>query len=247
MKPLVVSLALLAAIEGAQAGDLHVLRKLESGGRATIVAYGTSLTEAGQWVQILRETFDHRYPEKVEVINSGGSGQYSQWGLDHLEERVIAHRPDLVFIEFSVNDSVTRFKCPPEQGRANLEAMIERTRAILPHCEFVLLTTSPADQHPEGHPSHRSQIEEHHQNYRDVAAARGFPLVDIHPLWLALKTSDPHLYASLLPDGIHPTPEGDKTVVAPAILRSLGICRDLPGDALNGDRATSEETLFQNP
>jgi len=56
MKLLPASVTLLAALDGTRAGDLEVFRKLEGGGRASIVAYGTSLTEAGRCVDTLRET-----------------------------------------------------------------------------------------------------------------------------------------------------------------------------------------------
>jgi lysophospholipase L1-like esterase len=126
-------------------------------------------------------------------------------------------------MEFSVNDSVTRFGCSPEQARRNLEAMIDRIVAANPACEIVLMTTSPADKYPEGHTSHRTQIEAYHGNYREVAAERGFLLIDLFPIWQSLKASDPARYAAALPDTIHPSPLGEEEIVAPAILKGLGL------------------------
>jgi len=209
----------------ASTGDLRAFTKLENGESATIVAYGTSLTEMGGWVDILRETLEERHPGQVQVINSGGSGQYSQWGVDNLDAKVIAHAPDLVFIEFSVNDCVARFGCSVDQARQNLESMIDRIQDKYPDCEFVLMSTSIADKYPEGHTSHRTQIEAYHQIYADVARERGFLFIDLFTAWQELKTSDLVRYEAAIPDTIHPSPMGEEKVVAPAILSALDLAR----------------------
>lgn len=214
-------MALLANV--CASSPLSFFDRLAAGGHGTIVTYGTSLTEKGRWVDQLRNKTAELYPGRVTVINSGGSGQYSQWGLANLDKKVIAHEPDLVLIEFSVNDSVARFGCSVEQARLNLESMVDRILAARPGCEIVLMTTSIADKHPEGHESHRVDIEAYHQNYRDVAAERGLLLIDFFPVWLELKNSNPARYDILIPDSIHPGTKGEMEIVVPEIFSALGI------------------------
>lgn len=197
--------------------------RLKAGRHQTIVTYGTSLTAGGAWVKQLQEVLDQRYPGQVTIVNSGGSGQWSEWGLANLDERVIRKQPDLVTIEFAVNDSVARFHCTLEHSRTNLEALITRIQRASPACDIVLLTTTPADGPPPGNTSYRDQIASYYQMYRDVAKAHNLALVDLYPAWTTLQKKDKATFAKYVPDTIHPSEEGCRKIVLPGILKTLAL------------------------
>lgn len=201
---------------------------LEAGKKQVVVACGTSLTANGAWVAQLDAALKAKHPGLATVVNSGGSGQWSQWGVDNLDRLVLQKNPDAVFIEFGINDSVARFKCPVEQSRRNLETLIDRILARNPKCEIVLMTTTPGDQYPEGHFSYRKDIAAYYGMYRDAAARRGLRLVDLYPEWLELERKDKALFLKYVPDTVHPTAEGCEKVVTPAVLRALGIEAEKP-------------------
>ena len=114
-------------ITEASANQTSVLvSNLKAGKKQTIVAYGTSLTEKGAWVNELQEKLNELFPGQATVLNKGGQGMYSKWGVDNLEERVIKNKPDAVLIEFGINDVVARFNCSVPQAKENLEFMIKR-------------------------------------------------------------------------------------------------------------------------
>ncbi|MGB7570946.1 MAG: GDSL-type esterase/lipase family protein, partial [Methanothrix sp.] len=84
---------------------------LEAGCDVAIVAYGDSITAGfavrrgfpSFWKQMLVE----RYPEAgVEMINSGISGDTTMDGLSRLDWAVLSYEPDLVTINFGINDCV---------------------------------------------------------------------------------------------------------------------------------------------
>jgi len=54
----------------------------------------------------MAEVLKKQYPGLIAAINSGGSGKWSQWGVENLDKRVIEKKPDTVFIEFSMSDSI---------------------------------------------------------------------------------------------------------------------------------------------
>ncbi len=189
---------------------------LKAGKKQTIVAYGTSLTEKGVWVDELQKKLNELFPGKATVLNKGGQGMYSKWGVDNLEERVIKNKPDAVLIEFAINDVVGRFNCSVPQAKENLEFMIKRILEQNPKCEIVLMTTTPGDLP-------RKKIPEYYDVYRSVAKVHKFLLVDMYPQWLVLLNSDKKTYNAYVPDLVHPSPDGCKFVVLPAILRTLGI------------------------
>jgi len=117
----------------------RLVTNLESGLKQVVVVYGTSLTAKGPWVKQVADVLEERYPGLSTVINSGGSGQWSEWGVKHLDKRVLQKKPDTVFIEFSINDSVARFKGSVAIARANLETMIDLILKTNSKCEIILI------------------------------------------------------------------------------------------------------------
>lgn len=196
-----------------------LIRNLTAKKKQVVVAYGTSLTSHGTWVKELESILNKRYANRATVINSGGSGKWSQWGLANLESRVIAKKPDTVFLEFSMNDSVERFKCSVEQSKKNLETMIARILKSNPKCEIILMTMTPGN----GVPKKRVKIKEYYEVYRQVAKKRRFLLIDHYPNWISLQKKDKKLFKKYVPDVIHPTAEGCSEIITPFILSSIGV------------------------
>ena len=188
-----------------------------------LVCYGTSLTENGAWVTQVGDELKKQFPDLLTVTNSGGSGQYSKWGVANFEKRVLAKKPDTLIIEFSINDSVARFNFSIEEARKNLEYMIDTVLAQNKKCEIILMTMTPGDKNPVGHKSHRKDIELHYAMYRAVAKKRGLLLIDHYVNWKVLQTKDLAKFNALVPDSIHPTAQGCQEVVTPVILSALGV------------------------
>lgn len=88
------------------------LKKMASGEKVNIVFLGGSITYgylvnsnqnfAYKTVMWLRKTFGNN---SINLINSGISGTPSTMGLMRVKADVLDHEPDLVFIEFAVNDA----------------------------------------------------------------------------------------------------------------------------------------------
>lgn len=218
---LLVASALVLPCRAAEKSQL--VTNLEAGKSQVVVAYGTSLTAAGGWVTQMTGVLNERFSKKVTVVNSGGSGKWSEWGVANLQERVIRKHPDTVFIEFSMNDSVARFNGSVEIAKANLETMIDAILKENPRSEIILMTMTPGNAYPEGHKSYRKDIESHYEMYRTVAKARNLLLIDHYPNWKALQEKDNALFTQYVPDTIHPTAEGCAKVVTPVVLAALGI------------------------
>ncbi|MBI1371270.1 MAG: SGNH/GDSL hydrolase family protein [Phycisphaera sp.] len=206
--------------------ELVLKQRLDAGKAQHVVAYGTSLTAAGAWVKQVEAALSERYPGKVKVTNSGGSGQNSRWGLANLQTKVIDQKPDLVFIEFAINDAVARFDLPLDEARKNLETMLDRIAKDLPDCVVVLQVMNPMINYPEGHRSHRNNLDGYYQMYRDVAAERKLGLVDHAPSWKPVYDQGEAAFKKLAPDGLHPNAEGCTRIVTPDILKALGFATD---------------------
>lgn len=227
MSKLKTAVATLISIASATASysaeKSRLVTNLASGKQQVVVVYGTSLTAKGAWVKQMTDVLNKQFPGLVTVVNSGGSGQWSEWGVQHLDRLVIQQQPDTVFIEFSINDSVERFKGSVQAARTNLETMIERILKSNANCEVILMTMTPGDKYPEGHRSYRKDVAEHYRMYRSVAAQKRLLLIDHYPSWKALQSENRKRFLEYVPDTIHPTASGCAEVVTPVILEALGM------------------------
>lgn len=88
------------------------IRQAQSGEKTTIAYIGGSITEGisagseGCYAKLSYEYFRDTYGtgDNVEYVNAGLSGTPSNLGVLRLERDVLSHSPDIVFIEFAVND-----------------------------------------------------------------------------------------------------------------------------------------------
>ena len=196
------------------------IQNLKDGKKQTLVAYGTSLTDAGAWVSGLQNALDATYPGLVNVINSGASAKCSIWGLENLQEQVLSKKPDAVFIEFSVNDAYFNYKLTPAECKGNIEAIAARILKENPDCEIILMVMNPM---VGIHSERRPELEKFNDTYRDTAKEKGFLLIDHYPAWLKILNSDRKEFDLLVPDGAHPNTEGCRRIVTPNILKAIGI------------------------
>lgn len=100
-------------------GDLtrlaNVLRKAQRGEEVTIGFIGGSITEGydasskdNSYVSLVYKWWCEAFPlTKVNLVNAGVGGTSSYLGVHRVGEDMLSHNPDLVFIEFAVNDTHT--------------------------------------------------------------------------------------------------------------------------------------------
>lgn len=134
----------------------ETFRKLKSGAPLKILIYGDSLMEgcdvSGRYhlppylpsftalfLQWLRET----WPQcSIADVNTAVGGTNSDWGLEQAADRVAVHEPDLVLINFGMNDSGDPIL--PERYEANIRGILETVRRKKTDAEFLLLTPGVA-------------------------------------------------------------------------------------------------------
>lgn len=226
---------------------IHALR---SGRKVTIVTMGTSLS--GLWPGVMLDDWlNKEWPGQVTLFNeavgasassTGFNGDQATSGLGKLDA-VIAHKPDVVFIEFATNDAFLPYKISLEDSKKNLHTMIDRILAANPATEIIVQTMSSCLDHPSAgrHASDRPDVAAYFQGYREVAKARGLLLVDHYPNWLKIMTNDPALFDRLVPDRIHPQAQGYRQVLLPELKATL--CPPKLADAAGTELAAILEPL----
>ena len=213
-----------AASAAAPPATPRFITALRAGTPQHVVIYGTSLSKGGAWVPQLQATFDARFPGLVTLTNSARGGQHSGWGATHVDSAVVALKPDVVFIEFAINDAVTRFDLSLDTIRRNVDTLLDRIAAGLPSSEVILQIMNPAFGKAEGESAHRRNQDAYQQIYRDAAKRRGLLLVDHSVAWNHLLAAEGEAAVKkLLPDGVHPNVEGWRRLVTPTLHRALDL------------------------
>ena len=184
-------------------------RELAGGCNATIVAFGDSIT-AGYavrrgfpsfWKQMLAE----KYPEAgINMVNSGISGDTSMDGLARLDWSVLSYEPDLVTINFGINDCVLGLAL--EEFEMNLVEMIRRIRSG-PNSEILLLSSQPLET-----PPYDRLVLDYYQAVQRVAAEMDVGFVDVYGAWMACVQEGTLLYSLILPGLDHPNEAGYRII-----------------------------------
>ncbi len=204
-----------------EAAPCKTLQRAMDGLPQHIVAYGTSLTWAGSWVEHLRQILNCKQSGyNFTICNMGKNSKASDWGVRQLEARVLKRNPDAVFLEFGINDGDERHRISLEQSRSNLIAMIDGILTHNPDCDVILLTMNPVVGKPA---EFRPRLDQYYQVARDVARERGLRLVDLYPIWETMLREEPETFNQYVRDGLHPGTEAGIKIVAPAIARAMGL------------------------
>lgn len=196
--------------------------QLKAGVPQKIVYYGTSLTAAGAWSQQFTAVLDKQFPKLVTTKNLAVSGQHSGWGIQNVQ-KVVAEKPDVVFIEFTTNDATERFNISIADARKNTEGIIDQIKAANPACEIILQIMNPVIDRPKGHQGHRPDLPGYWQMYRDLGKERGLLVIDHSPAWLKLLDAGEAAYKKYVPDGLHPNGDGYKNYMLPTLIETFGL------------------------
>jgi lysophospholipase L1-like esterase len=135
----------------------------------------------------------------------------------------LQHNPDVIFIEFAINDSSTDLNIPLETSKANLQTMIDTIRDwAADKNKSVDIVIQTMNNEPWS--GVRPNLPDYYQGYREVAAANGLLLIDNYPNWLNLynkEANHPTWKSYMDAIGVHPNALGVEKVILPEIQRAL--------------------------
>lgn len=175
---------------------------------------GTSLTANYDWPERLERCLAGEL--MVTKIAEGGAG--SDWGLTQLD-KLDSSDPDLVLVEFSINDADLRLGISRMQSRANHKAILQHLRQVHPDAKIVLMTMNPA--HGLRRYLLRPRLPAYYGLYPALAEEFEAGLLDLYPRWQILMQS-----AREQTDGLHPSQDAAARVILPALSTYLGVSLD---------------------
>lgn len=122
----------------ARGGLGNVLEKLKAGKEVRIGYFGGSITAAAGWRVKTLKWFQEQYPNaKVSEINGAIGGTGSDLGVYRFRQDILQHKPDLVFVEFAVNDG----GASPENIYRGMEGIIRQAWTADPTIDLCYVYT----------------------------------------------------------------------------------------------------------
>lgn len=125
-----------------RAGLPNVAARAAAGGELRVAYLGGSITAAEGWRPLTTAHLRERFPSlTILETNAGLPGTGSDLGVCRLGYDVLRHGPDLVFVEFAVNDTAT----PPDRIERTMEGIVRQVWRANPHTDlcFVYTVSTP--------------------------------------------------------------------------------------------------------
>lgn len=205
----------------------NVKAKIEAGDTLKIGYLGGSITAASGWRVQSRDWFAETYPEATfEEIHAAIGGTGSDLGVFRLHNDVLRHDPDLVFVEFAVNDG----GAAPERIHKSMEGIVRQIWKFNPEIDicFVYTLTDKmlGDLHAGKMPRAASAMEVLADHYAIPSIHFGVKVAAMEKSGeLVFKAPKPDNIAEAKPlvfssDGVHPHTQTGHKIYSETIARS---------------------------
>jgi len=128
------------AVECRVRGGLpNFFAKLAAGDAVRIAYLGGSITAQPGWRVFSRKWFQEQYPRaSIREINAAIGGTGSDLGVFRLRHDVLRFKPDLLFVEFAVNDG----GAPPDRIQKTMEGIVRQAWKADPTTDICFVYTA---------------------------------------------------------------------------------------------------------
>lgn len=181
--------------------------KLRSGEHVIFVAFGDSITEGygvkEGWPEKLVKELNKKYPSTIiELINKGKAGDTVEDSMCRFESDVIANAPDLVTINFGINDALNGVSLADFEKilKEMIQTLKNKTFADIIVLSSEVLEDEAAD----------NLVRKYYDKLQKVSRDEQVTFVDIHRIWQQKMREGVDLASLLIPGLDHPNEEGYK-------------------------------------
>ena len=200
-------------------------------GERVVVTFGDSTTAARGELKVYSQVLADEL-EGIKVINAGVGGDNTDHARARFEKDVRAHHPDVVVIQFGINDAaIDVWKDPPAtQSRVSLPTYQANLRHFVDTLtddgtEVILMTPNPLRWNVKmramyGKPPYDPDddlgfsvfLKKYAEKMRELARQKKLPLVDVYQRFEEYGKHPGRSVDDLLLDGIHPNEAGQRIV-----------------------------------
>ena len=174
--------------EGNPARLAAAMKKAQNGEKVTVGVIGGSITQGSSasnqnncYASLFKKWWEEKFPSaEINFVNAGIGGTNSYLGVHRVDEQLLAHNPDVVIVEFSVNDT------DKTMNKYSYDSLV---RKILSH------ETNPAVMLLFTTQENGSSLQDVH---KEIGAAYDLPMISYRELCI-LRLRRVHLTGSLFP------------------------------------------------
>lgn len=153
------------------------------------------------WRTLTTQWLKDKYPgAEIVETNAGRGGTSSMWGLARLENEVLAKNPDLVFIEFAINDSYASLS--EMESATFIDAMIRKINEKNANTDIIIVFVTD-----------NSKLDTEYSNvkgHRTVAEYYGIPCIDVGKKVIEKINTTDNKWDYYFGDSVHPNDNGYK-------------------------------------
>ena len=153
----------------------------------------------------LKELYPHAV---INVICTAIGGENSSEGAERFESDVLVHKPDVLFIDYALNDRGIGL----EQSKEAWQEMI--SKALRENIKVILLTPSPDQRVDMFEPD--NELDQHAEQIKHLAEYYGTGLVDSYEVFKCRVQNGDHL-SDYMSQVNHPNKKGHQLIVSELI------------------------------
>jgi lysophospholipase L1-like esterase len=213
----------------------NVARKLARGEDVSVVFIGGSVTQGGRedgYVAQVGTWLKTQYPKsKISVANAGIGGTNSHYGNQRLDRDVLVYKPDLLIVEFAVNDG--------GDASSSMEALVHKTWMKNPQTDIVFMHHLQKPNLADYAAGRWHETALHHEKVADFYS---IPTIGTGMVLASKVHANELSWEDAFHDTVHPKPAG-YAIYTQAITDALKV---LLSSGTAGAHILTEKTLTPN-
>lgn len=184
--------------EGNKSRLAAAMKKAQNGESITVGVIGGSITQGSLasstelcYASLFRNYWEEKFPEcEISFVNAGIGGTNSYLGVHRVDEQLLSAEPDVVIVEFSVNDT------DKVMNKYSYDSLVRKILTSESEPAVILLFTTQEDG---------TSLQETH---REIGAAYDLPMISYHDVVYPEVAAGTLDWADISPDNIHPNDAG---------------------------------------
>lgn len=184
--------------EGDQTRIAAAMKKAKNGEEITVGVIGGSITQgslastpANCYASKFNDWWVNKFPEaKVNFVNAGIGGTNSYLGVHRVDDQLLAYDPDVVIVEFSVNDT------DKVMNKYSYDSLVRKILSHSTNPAVILLFTTMEDG---------TSLQDIHS---EIGSAYDLPMISYHDVVYPEVAAGTLNWKDISPDNIHPNDAG---------------------------------------
>ncbi|MBQ8175569.1 MAG: SGNH/GDSL hydrolase family protein [Oscillospiraceae bacterium] len=213
--------------EGNLARLAAAMKKAQNGEKVTVGVIGGSITQGSSatsqsncYASLFGKWWMDKFPSsEINLVNAGIGGTNSYLGVHRVDEQLLAYNPDVVIVEFSVNDS------DKTMNKYSYDSLVRKILSYETNPAVMLLFTTQENG---------TSLQDTH---KEIGAAYDLPMISYREVVYPEVAAGTLDWKSISPDNIHPNNAGHD-IIGQVISRYLNEVYD------KLDTITEEPTAF---